>query len=188
MIKYNIAEILKEKPKGTKLWTPIFGNVSLYKAHGLHEESIIEVCTASSGTWSFTKDGKIKSRDEAQAEMTLFPSKALKDWSKFAWKEGDILENTSDSVLPRYLTFKGYVDDEYTTFEATKGITTSGKLTTYSIQDTLSYTKIEDEKRVHTVKEKIDKLLREIEAANSPSSQRSSSVRYAEGIKTKNHE
>lgn len=164
----NIAEILKEKPKGTKLWTPIFGNVSLYKAHGLHEESIIEVCTACSGTWSFTKDGKIKSRDEAQAEMTLFPSKALKDWSKFAWKEGDILENTSDSVLPRYLTFKGYVDDEYTTFEATKGIITSGILTTYSIQDTLSYTKIEDEERVHTVKEKIDELLREIKAANSP--------------------
>lgn len=164
----NIAEILKEKPKGTKLWTPIFGNVSLYKIHGLHEESIIEVCTACSGTWSFTKDGKIKSRDEAQAEMTLFPSKALKDWSKFAWKEGDILENTSDSVLPRYLTFKGYVDDEYTTFEATKGIITSGILTTYSIQDTLSYTKIEDEERVHTVKEKIDELLREIKDANSP--------------------
>lgn len=164
----NIAEILKEKPKGTKLWTPIFGNVSLYKIHGLHEESIIEVCTACSGTWSFTKDGKIKSRDEAQAEMTLFPSKALKDWSKFAWKEGDILENTSDSVLPRYLTFKGFVDDEYTTFEATKGIITSGILTTYSIQDTLSYTKIEDEERVHTVKEKIDELLREIKDANSP--------------------
>ena len=168
MIKYNIAEILKEKPKGTKLWTPIFGNVSLYKAHGLHEESIIEVCTACSGIWPFTKDGKIKSRDEAQAEMTLFPSKKMKDWSKFAWKEGDILENTSDSILPRYLTFKGYVDDEYTTFEATKGIITSGILTTCSIQDTLSYTKIEDEERVHTVKEKIDKLLREIEAANSP--------------------
>jgi hypothetical protein len=164
----NIAEILKRKQYKTKLWTPIFGTVSLYKIHGLHEESIIEVCTACSGTWSFTKDGKIKSRDEAQAEMTLFPSKKMKDWSKFAWKEGDILENTSDSVLPRYLTFKGYVDDEYTTFEATKGITTSGKLTTYSIQDTLSYTKIEDEERVHTVKEKIDKLLREIEAANSP--------------------
>lgn len=69
MIKYNIAEILKEKPKGTKLWTPIFGNVSLYKAHGLHEESIIEVCTACSGIWPFTKDGKIKSRDEAQADL-----------------------------------------------------------------------------------------------------------------------
>lgn len=164
----NIAEILKRKPYKTKLWTPIFGTVSLYKVHGLHEESTIEVCTACSGTWPFTKDGKFKSRDYAQAEMTLFPSKALKDWSKFAWKEGDILENTSDSVLPRYLTFKGYVDDEYTTFEATKGIITSGILTTCNIQDTLSYTKIEDKERVHTVKEEIDKLLREIKATNSP--------------------
>lgn len=165
----NIAEILKEKPKGTKLWTPIFGTVSLSKIYEFHGEIIIDIGSGSCGTWSFTKDGKFESKNQAQAEMTLFPSKALKDWSKFAWKEGDILENTSDSVLPRYLTFKGYVDDEYTTFEATKGIITSGKLTTYSIQDTLSYTKIEDEKRVHTVKEKIDKLLREIKAANSPS-------------------
>lgn len=164
----NIAEILNEKPKGTKLWTPIFGTVSLSKIYEFHGEIIIDIGSSSCGTWSFTKDGKFESRNQAQAEMTLFPSKALKDWSKFAWKEGDILENTSDSILPRYLTFKGYVDDEYTTFEATKGITTSGKLTTYSIQGTLSYTKIEDEERVHTVKEKIDKLLREIEAANSP--------------------
>lgn len=164
----NIAEILNEKPKGTKLWTPIFGTVSLSKIYEFHGEIIIDIGSSSCGTWSFTKDGKFESRNQAQAEMTLFPSKALKDWSKFAWKEGDILENTSDIILPRYLTFKGYVDDEYTTFEATKGITTSGKLTTYSIQGTLSYTKIEDEERVHTVKEKIDKLLREIEAANSP--------------------
>lgn len=164
----NIAEILKEKPKGTKLWTPIFGTVSLSKIYEFHGEIIIDIGSDSCGTWSFTKDGKFEGRNQAQAEMTLFPSKALKDWSKFAWKEGDILENTSDSVLPRYLTFKGYVDDEYTTFEATKGIITSGILTTYSIQDTLSYTKIEDEERVHTVKEKIDELLREIKAANSP--------------------
>lgn len=164
----NIAEILKGKPKGTKLWTPIFGNVSLSKIYEFHGEIIIDIGSGSCGTWSFTKDGKFESKNQAQAEMTLFPSKALKDWSKFAWKEGDILENTSDSVLPRYLTFKGYVDDEYTTFEATKGITTSGKLTTYSIQDTLSYTKIEDKERVHTVKEKIDELLKEEEDANSP--------------------
>lgn len=165
----NIAEILERKPYKTKLWTPIFGTVSLYRVHEIHRGHIVVVNTASSEAWSFTREGKFKSGDDAQAEVTLFPSKKMKDWSKFAWKEVDILENTSDSVLPRYLTFMRYVDDEYTTFEATKGIITSGKLTTYSIQDTLSYTKIEDEKRVHTVKEKIDKLLREIKAANSPS-------------------
>jgi hypothetical protein len=108
----NIAEILKKKPKGTKLWTPIFGNVSLYKAHGLHEESIIEVCTASSGIWPFTKDGKIKSRDEAQAEMTLFPSKDMLDWSKFAWKKGDVLIGAGRRII-----FEKFTEEDYTQFQ-----------------------------------------------------------------------
>lgn len=108
----NIAEILKEKPKGTKLWTPIFGNVSLYKAHGLHEESIIEVCTACSGIWPFTKDGKIKSRDEAQAEMTLFPSKDMLDWSKFAWKKGDVLIGAGRRII-----FEKFTEEDYTQFQ-----------------------------------------------------------------------
>ena len=112
MIKYNIAEILKEKPKGTKLWTPIFGNVSLYKAHGLHEESIIEVCTACSGIWPFTKDGKIKSRDEAQAEMTLFPSKDMLDWSKFSWKKGDVLIGAGRRII-----FDKFTEEDYTQFQ-----------------------------------------------------------------------
>lgn len=166
----NIAEILKEKPQGTKLWTPILGAVSLIDViKNPLGKTVITTESASHVSWCFTEDGKLATLDCRNGEIMLFPSKKMKDWSKFSWKEGDILVNTSDSVLPRYLTFKGYVDDEYTTFEATKGITTSGKLTTYSIQDTLSYTKIEDKERVHTVKEKIDKLLREIEAANSPS-------------------
>lgn len=167
--KLNIAEILKEKPQGTKLWTPILGAVSLI---GVTKnplgKTVITTASASHVSWCFTEDGKLATSDSGNGERILFPSKDMPDWSKFAWKKDDILENTSDSVLPRYLTFKGYVDDEYTTFEATKGIITSGILTTYSIQDTLSYTKIEDEERVHTVKEKIDKLLREIETANSP--------------------
>lgn len=115
----NIAEILKEKPKGTKLWTPIFGNVSLYKAHGLHEKSIIEVCTACSGTWSFTKDGKIKSRDEAQAEMTLFPSKDMLDWSKFSWKKGDVLIGAGRRII-----FDKFTEEDYTQFQGHYSLST----------------------------------------------------------------
>lgn len=46
----NIAEILKEKPKGTKLWTPIFGTVSLFKIYEFYGESIIDVSTNGYGT------------------------------------------------------------------------------------------------------------------------------------------
>lgn len=159
----NIIDILKYKLPQTSLYDVVIG-APVY-LRGCTNDKIL--CFYSNKVIEYNNEGKLYSNNAAIQVLT--PSKKMKDWSKFAWKEGDILENTSDSVLPRYLTFMRYVDDEYTTFEATKGIITSGKLTTYSIQDTLSYTKIEDEKRVHTVKEKIDKLLREIKAANSPS-------------------
>lgn len=164
----NIAEILKEKPKGTKLWTPIFSTVSLNRVHKIHEESIIEVCTACSGIWSFTREGKFKSGDDAQAEMTLFPSKALKDWSKFAWKEGDFLVNTTDKFFPKIVVFKKFVDENYSSFESTCGLTSETKLVKYSIQSTLSYCKMKNEDSIRIAKEKIDELIREEEAANSP--------------------
>ncbi len=83
----NIAEILKEKPKGTKLWTPIFGTVSLFKIYEFYGESIIDVSTNGYGTWSFSEEGKFGGRTELQAEMTLFPSKDMPDWSKSGVEE-----------------------------------------------------------------------------------------------------
>lgn len=164
----NIAEILKEKPKGTKLWTPIFGTVSLSKIYEFHGEIIIDIGSGSCGTWSFTKDGKFESKNQAQAEMTLFPSKALKDWSKFAWKEGDILENTTDKFFPKIVVFKKFVDENYSSFESTCGLTVETKLAKYSIQSTLSYCKMKNEDSIRIAKEKIDELLKEEEDANSP--------------------
>lgn len=116
----NIAEILKEKPKGTKLWTPIFGTVSLNRVHKIHEESIIEVCTACSGIWPFTKDGKIKSRDEAKAEMTLFPSKDMLDWSKFAWKKGDVLIGAGRRII-----FEKFTEEDCTQFQGLYSLSTN---------------------------------------------------------------
>lgn len=168
----NIADILKEKSSGTKLWSPIFGTVYLREVYkDCVGNNVIDIDDAAHVTWGFAGDGRFNSvvtDGNKNGETMLFPSKKMNDWSKFAWKEGDILENTSDNLLPVVLTFKGYLDDEYTTFEATRGVTTSKKLTTYSIQDTLSYTKVEDEERVRIFKEKIDELLREKETANSP--------------------
>lgn len=164
----NIAEILERKPYKTKLWTPIFGTVSLYRVHEIHRGHIILVNTASSEAWSFTREGKFKSGDDAQAEMTLFPSKKMKDWSKFAWKEGDILVNTTDKFFPKIVVFKKFVDEDYTTFESTCGLTSETKLVKYSIQSTLSYCKMKNEDDIRIAKEKIDELIREEKAANFP--------------------
>lgn len=166
----NIAEILKEKPKGTKLWTPIFGTVLL---DGIFEYSdddiLISVEEAPASSWNFTIDGKFSTtQGNRNGEIMLFPSKKMKDWSKFAWKEGDFLVNTTDKYFPKIVVFKKFVDEDYSTFESTCGLTSETKLVKYSIQSTLSYCKMKNEDSIRIAKEKIDELLKEEEDANSP--------------------
>ena len=76
----NIAEILRKCPKGTKLYSAIYGELSLVNAQ---PGSIYPICcrvVRSGNEVDFTEDGKNCSTD---AEPTLFPSKDQRDWSKF---------------------------------------------------------------------------------------------------------
>ena len=104
--KINIAKILKDKPQGTKLWTDMFGSVTLYV--------VTDVCDAfqvkhhNKEPW-FDKDGKLCK----EGVLCIYPSKSMLDWSKFAWKKGDVLVS-KDNV---YITFEEFEDDAYTRFK-----------------------------------------------------------------------
>lgn len=63
------------------------------------------------GTSLFLSSGKFYDYDGA--EPLLFPSKEMRDWSKFAWKKGDILVNKDAEV---HIIFDGFKDDTYKTF------------------------------------------------------------------------
>lgn len=153
----NIAEILRDKSKGTKLWTPIYGEVGFIGIDIQQSKYPIEVGIPERFRLLFTKYGK--RFDTEGAELLLFPSKDMRNWSKFAWKEGDVLENTSDNVFPRYVLFKRFVDDKYTTFEAINGLILGDEAIKYSIQNTLSYSKVEDEDKALHIKKKIQKIV-----------------------------
>lgn len=106
--KLNIVEILKDKPKGTKLYSPLFGNVYFSDINNsttyvLHHTSIA----------SFYSDATFIKFEEA--EPLLFPSKEMRDWSKFAWKKGDVLVSKGRRTL--HVIFEGFNDDTYTTFK-----------------------------------------------------------------------
>lgn len=74
----NIAEKLKKCPKGTKLYSPIFGEVTLV---GVDKKYI--TCRTSDGFEdSFQYDGKYMAKYH-DAECMLFPSRDQRDWSKF---------------------------------------------------------------------------------------------------------
>lgn len=77
----NIAEILRMCPKGTKLYSPVFGEVELAKVDD--DEDYPITCITENGVYRiFTSDGMIFC-DYSDAECMLFPSKEQRDWSKF---------------------------------------------------------------------------------------------------------
>ena len=153
----NIAEILRDKSKGTKLWTPIYGEVEFIGVDIQQSKYPIGAGIPERFRLLFTKYGK--HFDTEGAELLLFPSKDMRDWSKFAWKEGDVLENTSDEVFPKYVIFKKFVDDKYTTFDAINGIVLGDEPVKYSIQNTLSYSKVKDEDMALEIKKKIQNIV-----------------------------
>ena len=98
--KLNLVEILKDCPKGTKLYSPIFGEVELDKID-IHSDPPIRVL-CKYGKDGFSKDGRIC--PAYNGECVLFPSKEQRDWSKFKPSKPKFNPNTLqpfDKVLAR---------------------------------------------------------------------------------------
>lgn len=105
--KINIAEILKNKPEGTKLWTDMFGEVTLYVVTNTCDA--FQVKHHNKEPW-FDKDGKLCK----EGVLCIYPSKSMRDWSKFAWKKGDVLVNSRGLKI----LFDRWANDNYTSFYA----------------------------------------------------------------------
>lgn len=77
--KLNLCEILKDCPEGTKLYSPLFGEVDFQRMRSDDENAI--VITKGVIDASFTKEGFYYA--DVSEECLLFPSKEQRDWSKF---------------------------------------------------------------------------------------------------------
>lgn len=77
--RIDLTKILKDCPKGWKLYSPIFGEVEFIEIHNGAEYPII----TKKGAYNpnFTEEGFYYA-DEGE-ECLLFPSKDQRDWSKF---------------------------------------------------------------------------------------------------------
>ena len=75
----DLTKILKDCPKGTKLYSPIFGEVDFEKIRSYDKYAIIT--KKGSYTATFTEEGFY--RADVDGECLLFPSKDQRDWSKF---------------------------------------------------------------------------------------------------------
>ena len=77
----DLTKILKNCPRGTKLYSTIFGHVNFKMILNGSEYPIRVYYKAEINEKSFTKDGKMMNNYDA--ECTLFPSKEQRNWSKF---------------------------------------------------------------------------------------------------------
>lgn len=101
----DIAKILKNVPIGTKLYSPLFGDVFL-KYIG---ELFITVRHHGT-TANFYHNGRLY--DYEGTEPMLYPSKEMRDWNKFAWKKGDVLVSMEGSKI----LFDQWVNEDYMKF------------------------------------------------------------------------
>lgn len=77
----NVAEILRKCPFGTKLYSPVYGEVVLTKVD--YDENYPITCITKKGFYTFfTSDGRFFC-DYSDAECMLFPFKGQRDWNKF---------------------------------------------------------------------------------------------------------
>ncbi len=152
--KINVAEILKDKPQGTKLYFSLSdGECFLNEAF---EDSIYIDIDNGKRFWRLSAYGSTHSFPNGC--VLLFPSKEMRDWSKFSWKKGDVLvSNDSDS----HIIFKGFSKNDYTTFEGKHWISVSKKrhVSCLEMQNVQDY-HIEDNKDsaqtyISTIEEKL---------------------------------
>lgn len=111
----NIAEILKDKPKGTKLYSTPWGKCTLEEIDTFLPLLPIIVRNCHDGLQKrYTKKGTYY---PSLDECLLFPSKDMRDWYKFVWNKGAILvSNDGETVV----MFFGWANDAYTEFFGAK--------------------------------------------------------------------
>lgn len=106
--KINVAEILKDKPKGTKLYSDICcGECVLNK---VSENAIYVDMYNKERFWDFSVYGTIYAFPDGS--VLLYPSKEMRDWEKFSWKKGDVLISDCGFMC----IFKEWASDDYTKF------------------------------------------------------------------------
>lgn len=93
----NIAEILKNCPRGTKLYSPLVGEVVLIDID-INTSFPIETQDSKGSTLIFTEEGHFYACT-SDAECMLFPSRDNRDWSTFRIPEDHKIFRPGQRVL-----------------------------------------------------------------------------------------
>ena len=111
----NITEILKDKPQGTKLYDWLYNrDVELDTISTTDTETVVWCTNETDNNTTchrgYSRIGTVRGCPDGL--QILLPSKVMRDWSKFAWKIGDLLTNDCGFQC----IFKEWASDDYTKF------------------------------------------------------------------------
>lgn len=116
--KINVAEILKNKPQETKLYDLLYNidvELDTISTSTTDTETVVWCTNETDNNTTchrgYSEFGTVRGCPDGL--RILFPSKEMRDWSKFAWKKGDVLVNKDGDV---YIIFERFSDDTYCSF------------------------------------------------------------------------
>jgi hypothetical protein len=114
--KINIADILKDKPQGTKLYDWLHNiDVELDTISTTETETVVWCTNETDNNTTchrgYSEFGTVRGCFDGL--QILLPSKEMRDWRKFGWQKGDVLVS-KDNV---YIIFEKFEDDTYTRFK-----------------------------------------------------------------------
>ena len=143
--KINIAEILRDMPKGTKLYSPLFGKCELAGTYTDEDGDFILVkcgCQDEELRKTFSSNGRYFEWYQ-DSECLLFPSDKMRCWDKF-FKRGDVLV---DGDLETAVVFDGWANDDYTEFNTTINYYKDHTFGEEEVCDTKCFVKANDEQK-----------------------------------------
>lgn len=114
--KINIAAILKDKPQGTKLYDWLYNiDVELDTISTTDTETVVWCTNETDNNTTchrgYSEFGTVRGCTDGL--QILLPSKEMRDWVQFAWKNGDVLVNKDGDV---HIIFERFADDTYCSF------------------------------------------------------------------------
>lgn len=141
--KINIAEILRDMPKGTKLYSPLFGKCECIEVVNSKYPIVIKVQSANvAAVEDFMENGRFIDGFE-DARCLLFPSAKMRNWSKF-FKCGDVVRNPHNEMIA---VFDGWANGDYTEFNTTINYYKDHTFGEEKVCDTKCFVKANDEQK-----------------------------------------
>lgn len=148
----NIAEILKDCPKGMKLYSPLYGEVEYQRINAT--DYPIVVMDRENSIRVFSKEGCFLT-NLPDTECQIFLSYEMRDWTKF-FKRGDVVIKNGDGMAA---VFDGWANDTYAEFNTTINLYCDGNTGEEEVCDTLLFRKATGEERKQFI-EKAERILK----------------------------